>query len=116
MTSTDTTHTHDGELVYDAKVRTETNEYGDRWCAECGERILVMTDEAAYISLADEFDPMGSWFSEGGEHEPRLEFFDEEAVGAAISYANDHNIPYPWDLRSLDIALDYVKEINRGPR
>ncbi len=77
----------------------------------------MMTDEAAYISLADEFDTMGAPLdADGNPIAPDLNDFDEEAVGAAISYANEHNIPYPWDLRSLDIALDYVREINRGPR
>ncbi len=117
MTSTDTTHQHNGELVYDGAVRTETNEHGDRWCAECGERILVMSDQAAYISLADEFDPMGASVGpDGTPMVPQLEEFDAEAVAAARRYAEANDIPLPWVLCSLDIALDYVKEVERGPR
>lgn len=41
MPSTDTTHEHDGVTVVDTEVPFETNEHGDVWCAQCGERLLI---------------------------------------------------------------------------
>jgi len=39
--STDTTHRClDERIVLDSEADTESNEFGDTWCAECGERIL----------------------------------------------------------------------------
>lgn len=40
--TTDGTHRcDDGEVVNDTNVPFETNEHGDAWCLNCGERLLL---------------------------------------------------------------------------
>ncbi len=61
-------------------------------------------DREAYISLADEFDPMGA----DPDHPPLLAHFDPTFLFAARHYAEGLGIEVPWDLRSLDEALRLV--------
>lgn len=68
------------------------------------------TDEArreAYIALADEFDPMGA------TTQPELSWFEPAFVEAARQYALHHNLPLPWTIGSVDIALELVEEAKR---
>lgn len=67
--------------------------------------------QEAYVSLADEFDPMGA----DPTRPVTIDEFDPESVEAATRYATRHAIPLPWEVRSLDVALDYVREAERGP-
>lgn len=60
-------------------------------------------DRHAYLSLADEFDPMGA------DTEPSLSDFDATYVEAARAFASRHAIPLPWELRSMDNAIEYVR-------
>lgn len=60
-------------------------------------------EREAYLSLADEFDAMGATSA------PQLDDFDPTYVAAARRFATQRRIPLPWALRSLDMALIYVK-------
>lgn len=71
--------------------------------------------EQAYLSLADEFDPMGTDLDA-----PPLEFdpdeWDAEYVAAARAYAQRYGIPLPWEVRSVDVALHYVERARYNER
>jgi len=59
-------------------------------------------DREAYLSLADEFDPIGR-----SGPAPSLDDFDETAVAAARRYAARHSLPFPMR-DGIDIAMAYV--------
>lgn len=63
-------------------------------------------DRMVYLSLADEFDPMGA---DPNAPEPTIDDFDPIYVDAARAFASRLQIPLPWELRSMDNALEYVR-------
>jgi len=59
-------------------------------------------DREAYIALADEFDAHGMPVA------PDLTDFDPEYVAGARRFAERVGLPLPWEVRSIDIALDLI--------
>jgi hypothetical protein len=80
-------------------------------CDRCGvyrKDHPVDFDRLAYLSLADEFDPIGA-------SEPaRLEDFDETYIDAARRFATRYAIPEPWVICSMDNALAYLERAEKG--
>lgn len=65
-------------------------------------------DRSFYLSLADEFDPMGA------TTEAVLSDFDPKVIAGAKRFAHYHGIPLPWAVRSMDLALEHVRRAERA--
>jgi len=64
-------------------------------------------EREAYLSLADEFDPIGRTGPA-----PSLADFDEDAIAAARRFARRYSLPFPMT-HGIDLAMAYVASAER---